>query len=111
MGILGIILLVLFVIISLLLIFLVAVQDENSVGLGGVFGGSSDSTFGSGTSSFITKATTILAVCFIVVSLLLGIVNKTANKDTVLDGQTSTAATSDQSWWSGDSSTVEAAEK
>ena len=49
MSILGIILLVLFCIVALLLIFLVAVQDENSVGLGGIFGGGSESAFGSGT--------------------------------------------------------------
>lgn len=35
MGVLGIVLLVLFCLVAVLLIFLVAVQDENSVGLGG----------------------------------------------------------------------------
>ena len=61
MGVLGIILLVLFVLVALALIFLIAIQDESS-GLSGVFGGSSDSTFGSGSSKFINKVTTILAV-------------------------------------------------
>ena len=79
MTILGIILLVLFCIISLLLIFLVAVQDENSVGLGGIFGGGSESAFGSGTSSFITKATVTLAIVFMVLSLVVAIVNKTSD--------------------------------
>ena len=81
MTILGIILLVLFCIISLLLIFLVAVQGENSVGLGGIFGGSSDSAFGSNTSSFLTKATTILAIVFMVLSLVVAVVNKSSESE------------------------------
>ena len=81
MTILGIILLVLFCIISLLLIFLVAVQNENSVGLGGIFGGSSDSAFGSNTSSFLTKATVILAIVFMVLSLVVAIINKSTDSE------------------------------
>ena len=81
MTILGIILLVLFCIISLLLIFLVAVQGENSVGLGGIFGGSSDSAFGSNTSSFLTKATTILAIVFMVLALVVAVVNKSSESE------------------------------
>ena len=79
MSILGIILLVLFCIVALLLIFLVTVQDENSVGLGGIFGGGSESAFGSGTSSFITKATTALAIVFMVLSLVVAVVSKTSD--------------------------------
>jgi preprotein translocase subunit SecG len=112
MGVLSIILLVLFVIVCLLLVFLVAVQDENSVGLGGIFGGSSDSTFGSGTSSFINKATTLLAIAFIVLALVLGILNKTSSKDTVLEGvSTTTSTTTSDGNWYGDSTTVEPATK
>ena len=81
MTILGIILLVLFCIISLLLIFLVAVQDENSVGLGGIFGGSSESAFGSNTSSFLSKTTAILAIIFMVLSLVVAIVNKSTDSE------------------------------
>ena len=81
MTILGIILLVLFCIISLLLIFLVAIQDENSVGLGGIFGGSSDSAFGSNTSSFLSKATTTLLVIFMALSLVVAIVNKSSDAE------------------------------
>ena len=81
MTILGIILLVLFCIISLLLIFLVAVQNENSVGLGGIFGGGSESAFGSNTSSFLTKATVILAIAFMVLSLVVAIINKSTDAE------------------------------
>ena len=90
MGILGIILLVLFCIVALLLIFLVAVQDENSVGLGGIFGGGSESAFGSGTSTFITKATTTLAIVFMVLSLVVAFVSKTS--DSVPEATTAAVA-------------------
>ena len=81
MGILSIILLVLFVIVAVLLVFLVAIQDEKSVGLGGIFGGSSDSAFGSSSSSFLTKATTTLAVLFVVLALSVALLNKGSNED------------------------------
>ncbi len=95
MGILGIILLVIFCIVALLLIFLVAVQDEKSVGLGGIFGGSSDSAFGSGTSSFISKATATLAVIFMVLSLVVALVNKT---DYTITAETAATAPAETSW-------------
>ena len=81
MGVLSIILLVLFVISALLLIFLVAVQDEKSQGLGGIFGGSSESTFGTGTSRFLTRVTVITATAFIVLALLLGVTTKSSSSD------------------------------
>lgn len=81
MGILSIILLVLFAICALLLIFLVAVQDENSVGLGGIFGGNSESAFGGRSSKFITKATAYLAIIFMVLALVIAAVNKGSGED------------------------------
>lgn len=83
MGILSIILLVLFIISALLLIFLVAIQDEKSTGLGGIFGGSSESAFGSSSSTFLTKATTILAVAFMVLALLVALFNRTSGDNVV----------------------------
>ncbi len=81
MGVLGIILLVVFCIVALLLLFLVTIQGEDSVGLGSVFGGNSDSAFGSGTSGFLTKATAILAVAFMVLSLVVALVNKSSESE------------------------------
>lgn len=81
MGVLGIILLVLFCIVALLLLFLIAIQGQDSAGLGSVFGGNSDSAFGSGTSSFITKATATLAVIFMVLSLVVALVNKSSDDE------------------------------
>ena len=85
MGVLSIILLVLFVIAALLLIFLVAVQDEKSQGLGGIFGGSSDSTFGSGSSKFLTKITAIIAAAFIVLALLVGLSSRSSYRDNLAE--------------------------
>ena len=81
MGVLGIILLVVFCIVALLLLFLITIQGQNSVGLGSVFGGNSDSVFGSSSSSFITKATTFLAVIFMVLSLVVALVNKSSDAE------------------------------
>lgn len=81
MGVLGIVLLVVFCIISVLLIFLVAIQDEKSTGLGGVFGKGAQNAFGGNQGSFIIKTTTILAICFMVLSLVVAIVNKSSDAD------------------------------
>lgn len=81
MGVLAVILLVVFCIVSLLLIFLVAIQDEKSSGLGGLFAGNSDSVFGSNTANFITKATVTLAIVFMVLSLVVAFVYKSSDED------------------------------
>ncbi|WP_414429590.1 preprotein translocase subunit SecG [Bullifex sp.] len=84
-----------FVLVALALIFLIAIQDESS-GLSGVFGGSSDSTFGSGSSKFINKVTTILAVAFMVLALLVAFVAKSSNSSSsILDA----AASSNSTWY------------
>ena len=108
MSILGIILLVLFCIIALLLIFLVAVQDEKSSGLGGIFGGSSDSAFGSSTSTVLSKSTTILAVLFMVLALVVAFVNKTTYE--VPEGTAAVTAPAETTSWVDSGSTESAAE-
>lgn len=74
---LSIILLVLFVLVSLALIFVVSIQSEDNTGLGGLFGGNSDSAFGGQTNKVINKITAYLIVAFIVLAVLVAIVNKT----------------------------------
>ena len=81
MGVLGIVLIVVFCIVALLLLFLITIQGQDSVGLGSVFGGNSDSAFGSGTTGFITKATAILAILFMVLSLVVALVNKSSEDE------------------------------
>ena len=107
MGVLSIILLVLFVISALVLIFLVAVQNDKSQGLGGIFGGSSDSTFGTGSSRFLTKATTIVAIAFVLLALLVGITTKTDASSSLLDTAAAVQASGD---WYTETAATESAE-
>ena len=75
---LGIILLILFVLVSLCLIFIIAIQSEDSTGLGGIFGGNSESAFGGDSNKVINKITAYLVAAFIVLAILIAIVNKTS---------------------------------
>lgn len=80
MAVLSVILLVLFVIVSLALIFIVAIQSEDNTGLGGVFGGNSDSAFGGQTNKVINKITAWLLAIFVVLAVLTALMNKTSEK-------------------------------
>ena len=99
MGVIGIILLVIFVIASILLVLLVAIQSENSSGLGGVFGGGSDSTFGAQGNKVLTKITAILGGSFLVIALLLAVINKTPTTDTLTDSITVEQVQESTEWW------------
>lgn len=94
---LSIILLVLFVLVSLLLIFLVSIQSEDNSGLGGVFGGNSDSAFGGHTNKVINKITAYLVAAFIVLAILVAIVNKSSNSSILKTyKETAVTATTDK---------------
>lgn len=107
MGVLSIILLVLFIVVALLLIFLVAIQDEKSTGLGGIFGGSSESAFGSSSSTFLTKATTILAVAFMVLALLVALFNR-GSDNVVAFAEQQTTTEAGTTWLESDSTSSDA---
>jgi len=64
---------------------MVAIQSEGGTGLGGIFGGGSDSTFGAQSGNVMTKITAILGTSFLVLAILLAIINKTPSTDTLLD--------------------------
>ena len=95
MGVLGIILLVLFVIVALILIFLVVIQNENAQGLGGIFGGSSDTTFGARSGNILTKITYTVGGAFLVLSFLLAFINRTPESDILQRAGDQQA----QEWW------------
>ena len=77
MSILSIVLLVFFVITAVLLILLVLVQNEEGDSLGGIFAGGSGSAFGSRSGNVLTRATTVLGVLFLTISLALALLNRT----------------------------------
>lgn len=78
MAALSVILLILFVLVSLALIFIISIQSEDSTGLSGVFGGNSDSAFGGQSNKVINKITTYLVVAFILLAVVVAIVSKSS---------------------------------
>lgn len=68
------ILIVLYVIVSAAIIFLVLIQHGKGADMGASFGaGASATIFGSrGTGNFLTRSTSVLAVAFFTLSLLIG---------------------------------------
>ncbi|HIV98358.1 MAG TPA: preprotein translocase subunit SecG [Candidatus Ornithospirochaeta avicola] len=103
MTVLGIILLVLFVLVALLLVFLVAIQSEQSTGLGGVFGGDSSTAFGGRSNAFLTKATTILAILFLVLALLVALTHRTGSEDLTAAVEQTQRAEAGTTWLTNDS--------
>ena len=100
MGILSIILLVLFVIASLLLILLVLVQDEQGEGLGGIFGGNSDSAFGGRSNRVMNKITGWTVAVFVLLAVAVAFVNKSSDSSVLSslnERAAATATTTDSS--------------
>ena len=93
MGVLSLILLILFGIVSVLLTIIVALQDEGDSGLGGVFGGSGGSLFGAATSKVVIKITSVLAAVFLALALTFAIINKTSVRDSLLNNVNETVQT------------------
>lgn len=101
MGVLSVILLVLFVLVCFLLIFIVAIQDENSEGLGGIFSDASNAAFGSHVGSVVNKTTAILGGAFIILALLLAWLNKSPSGDKLLEQVQTDQVQQTTEWWNG----------
>ncbi|MBI4432747.1 MAG: preprotein translocase subunit SecG [Candidatus Omnitrophica bacterium] len=78
-----IVLIVLHVIACLVLILVVLLQAGRGGGLSDMAGGQPQSLFGTQTNAFMTRATEICAVVFIITSLSLGIVSTQRGKSLV----------------------------
>jgi preprotein translocase subunit SecG len=78
MAILSTVLLVFFVINAVLLVLLVLIQNDESGGLGGMFGGGANTAFGSRSGNVLTRATTVLGSLFLIISLSLAFINRSS---------------------------------
>lgn len=92
MAVLSIILLVLFVLVALFLIFLVSIQSEDDSGLGGIFGGSSDSAFGGRSNRVMNKVTAYTVAAFVVLAILVAFVNRSSGSSVLSSSLSEQAA-------------------
>ena len=99
MGILSIVLLVIFVIVSLLLVFMVVIQNEGAEGLGGIFAGSSNSAFGSRSSNVMQRFTYVLGALFFICSFSLAMLNKGSTGNVEAAALKNVPAPTASEWW------------
>ncbi len=60
---------------SILLILIVLMQSAKGGGLGGAFGGVTETAFGSRAGTFLTRLTTTFAILFMITSLTLAVLS------------------------------------
>ena len=101
MGLLNVLLLSIFGITAVLLIILILLQDEQSDGIGGIFGGGASNQVGNRKGNILTKTTTVLGFIFIIVALTTAWINHNQNNASGIEkaalakqGQTASVE-----WW------------
>jgi preprotein translocase subunit SecG len=99
MGILGIVLLVIFILSCLLLILMVIIQDSDSDSLGGVFAGGSSSVFGSRSTNVVVRFTYALGAIFFVCAFSLALINKSSLGNVEKAAQAQGKGTTTTEWW------------
>ena len=100
MGIVGILLLVVFILTAVLLILLVLVQNEEGDSLGGIFAGGSASAFGSRSGNVLTRATSILGALFLILSLGMALLNRSSGTSGVeAAGREQSVTGGEDAWW------------
>lgn len=100
MGVLGILLMIIFVLSAILLVLIVLVQDEQSDGLGGIFGGGGAQQFGNRSGNILTRITSILGAVFLLSSFGLAWLNRTPDAGNVEAAARRLEAESGQvEWW------------
>lgn len=102
MGIIGILLLVVFVIVCLLIIALVLLQNEEGDGLGGIFAGGSNSAFGSRSANVLTKTTYVVVSLFFVTAFFLAFINKSPSDKGIEEAARLEQADTATEWWNSD---------
>ena len=101
MGLISVVLLVILVISAVLLVLVVLVQDEQGEGIGGIFGGGSNTAFGSRSGNVLTRFTAVLATIFLVCCFGVAWLNRTPSPGNVIGRarQQALGTTEQQSWW------------
>lgn len=99
MGVISIILLVFFVIICILTVGIVLLQNNDSDGMGGLFGGAGSQAFGSRSANVLTKTTYVLVALFFLTSFGLALLNKTSVAPN-LEVPATPAQEQNGEWWS-----------
>jgi preprotein translocase subunit SecG len=78
-----ILLVIVFAVSAILLCLVIMLQDDQGEGLGGLFGGGSNSAFGSRSGNVLTKATSVLAAIFLVTALGVAWMNRSARSEDI----------------------------
>jgi preprotein translocase subunit SecG len=101
MGVIGIVLIVILVISAILLVLVVLIQDDQGEGIGGIFGGGSNSAFGSRSGNILTRFTAVLATIFLVSCFALAWLNRTPAEGNLVNKarQQALNGSGQQSWW------------
>jgi preprotein translocase subunit SecG len=108
MGVIGIVLLVVLVISAILLVLVVLVQDDQGEGIGGIFGGGSNTAFGSRSGNVLTRFTAALAAIFLVCCFGVAWTSRTPSGGDVIQKarQQSLSGAADQSWYAPNAATT-----
>ena len=101
MGLIGLVLIIILIVSAVLLVLVVLVQDEQGEGIGGIFGGGSNTAFGSRSGNVLTRFTAVLAAVFLVCCFGVAWLNRTTPSGNVIGKAREQAlgATEQQSWW------------
>ena len=101
MGLIGIVLILILIVSAVLLVLVVLVQDEQGEGIGGIFGGGSNTAFGSRSGNVLTRFTAVLAAVFLICCFGVAWINRTPSAGNVIGKarQQALGATEQQSWW------------
>ena len=100
MALIGVVLLVIMAISAVLLVLVVLVQDDQGEGIGGIFGGGSNTAFGSRSGNVLTRLTAVLAAIFLVSVFGMAWVNRSPAAGNVLTKARQEAlAGGSNSWW------------
>ena len=100
MAIIGVVLLVIMAISAVLLVLVVLVQDDQGEGIGGIFGGGSNTAFGSRSGNVLTRLTAVLAAIFLITVFGTAWVNRSPTAGNVLSKARQEALSGgSNSWW------------